>query len=245
MFRKRRERRSRRTVAVAGACPGSGTSFASLAIAWGMTLKEAGEGGPGFGRVSLTELGSAKLYRELDLSARLGAGGFQAYEDALSEMKGIGEVSDPLYGMELLARRPGGRELGAAELIRAAHSAPGDSAVLCCSGLAEDLAFEVLAASDIRLLVIDPLPSKLAESFRTIGRFRLDFPDGHLLVNRMNPGVFRGELRELLGTDRYMELPALPAELIYRAEYSASPVFELRKAAPLLKQPALDIVKRF
>lgn len=239
MFRRKRERRARKRVAVYGACPGSGAAFVSLALAWGMTLE-----GAGGGEVSLIELGPGKLYAALDLDARFGAGGFRAYEDELTEMKGVGDVDNRLYGIRLLARRRNGRELGEAELMRAAHSVPGESCVLCCSGLPEELGFQVLAAAERRVLVVDPLPSKLASCFSAIGRFRLDFPDGIIAVNRMNPGVYRGELRELLGTADWSEIPALPAELIYRAEYSASPVFELKKAAPMLRQPVLELLGR-
>ncbi|MDO5332282.1 MAG: hypothetical protein Q4E99_06335, partial [Bacillota bacterium] len=89
------------------------------------------------------------------------------------------------------------------------------------SGVDEGLVLSLISEMDEAYIVIDPLPSKLLKSARFIEKLKLSYPKAVFVVNRMNKGVHKPELKKFLGTD-FIEVPAYPIDQIYGAEYNCS-----------------------
>ena len=79
---------------------------------------------------------------------------------------------------------------------------------------------EVLPEMDEVMLVVDPLPGRLLLGEERLRRVLMEYPDARIIVNKMNAGVHRAELRRFLGNARTTEIPFIDPPLIYRAEYS-------------------------
>ena len=90
----------------------------------------------------------------------------------------------------------------------------------------------------------DPLPTKLIPSFSEAERLRLSFPEAAVVLNRMNRGVHKAELRRFLGAGKAAEIPALPAEAVYKAEYNCVPVYSSAEIKKLLAGPCRELVKQ-
>jgi hypothetical protein len=73
---------------------------------------------------------------------------------------------------------------------------------------------------DAVICVVDPIPSGLIPAASEIERLRLKCPRGIWVINKMNRGVHRGELKRFLGGVDWIEIPYLAPEHLYRAQYN-------------------------
>ena len=238
MFIRKKEKRFKKRIAVGGMIRGCGVSFVCQALAYGLLAENRGP-------VNVAELGIPHFYTAFELDSRPLGGPFESFSEVMRSMRAVSSVRNELFGINWLARRPREKALDAAETIRAVNSMPEGSTLFDCSGMDEKLLREVMASCELSIMVVDPRPSRLYAAYDMLGSFRLERPDGMLLVNAFNPGVHRAELSAFLGTDSWEQLPALPLEYFCRAEYSCSPLPEQKKAARMLEQPVKAIIDRF
>ena len=70
--------------------------------------------------------------------------------------------------------------------------------------------------------------------FGLIERIRLESPDALWVVNKMNRGVHKGELKRFLGGVPCLEIPFLAPEELYRAQYNC----QLPYCLPSVRQKA-------
>ena len=193
-------------IGVAGACSGCGASFVAGTAAFFLAEK---------GGCTLAELGRPHFYHALDVPRRFPSG-FLFYEDLLRDKKSLLTVKNMYGGLDLLLRRP---DAGGFPPPMTACRLPGDAAVFDLSGADDAFLDEVLPEMDGILLVADPLPSRLLAGEERIRRLLMEYPGARIIVNKMNSGVLRTELRRFLGGAEALEIPFIDPALIYRAEY--------------------------
>jgi hypothetical protein len=78
--------------------------------------------------------------------------------------------------------------------------------------------------------IIDPLPSRLlacSDIYETVSELEAAGNSTVYVLNRSNPGVIRKEVKRFLGLGEWIDIPALPAEALCRAEYSCGSVYGL------------------
>ncbi len=194
-------------VGVAGACGGCGASFIAGTAAFFLSEK---------GDCTLAELGFPYFYHALDVPRRFPSG-FLFYEDLLRDKKSLLSVRNMYGGLDLLLRRPDAEGL---VTPMASCRLPQDAAVFDLSGADDAYLDEVLPEMDEVMLVVDPLPGRLLRGEERLRRILMEYPDAKIVVNKMNGGVHRAELRRFLGNAQTLEVPFIDPAPVYRAEYS-------------------------
>ncbi len=171
--------------------------------------------------LTLAELGHPYFYISLGMEKRFVLRRFIPYRELLKNGKSIRELNNVEEGINWALLRPGKDESPPpAELFRFIYNVPGDIVILDCSGLDQATAMNVLAEADKKIIVVDPLPTKLMEHYSFLAELRLKFEDALYVANKMNKGVHRTEFGRFLGTKNYIPLPAVSAEAVYRPEYA-------------------------
>ncbi len=194
-----------------GSCSGSGCSLAAGCLAAALA-----EEGP----VCLCEPWDSHFYTALGMEHRFADGGFTAVAVQLSEHRSLQDLSNQLDGINWAVKRDADTAPGGAAAFRLLHSVPGDTVILDCSGVPEDIRWDLAAEADAAVLVCDALPSSLIRSFGLIQRWCMLFPEALILINKMNSGVHSGELKRFLGSHPFEKLNFIPPEVIYKAEYN-------------------------
>lgn len=197
-----------RKIAVVPAGYGVGASFVAAQTA--MHLE---------GKVSLAELGKPYFYLSLDMEKQFCGREFSFYEECSKES--YSEIENLLFGINWLARRPNAEgNVDYKCLLKLLSFPPKGSLILDFSRVCRDMIIDSLSEMDQVYLVLDPLPSKLIESADFIEKIRLLFPSALVIVNKMNKGVHKNELRRFLGNCEIKEIPFYPPHVIYKAEYN-------------------------
>ncbi len=224
-------------IGVAAPCADCGASFVSLLIA-----QQAAAAGAD---VALCEPAGHYFYAALGMEKRFAARGFEPLLAAMDSKRPLRGLRNVELGINWLLRAPGeSRELSSAELFRLIALPPGAMCVFDMSGLGRDVLCDALAEMDKVVLVIDPLPSRLLGSYAETERLRLSFPDAVVVVNRMNRGVHKSELKRFLGAKAPVEIQALPADSIYRAEYNCVPPLSDAANKKLLAAGCRELMER-
>ena len=223
-------------IGVAGGFPGAGASFTAGLIALQLASEKRS--------VCLCEPEGHYFYTALGMDRRFESRGFQSLVKSIESGRPVRHVKNTELGINWMLRSPDEkRSLSPAELFRLTAMPPGDICIIDCSGLSGDLLFGLLAETDCAVLVCDPLPTKLIPAFGSIERLRLSFPEAVMVADRMNGGVHRAELKRFLGGRSFIELPALPAEAVYRAEYNCVPVCMIPEIKKLLAGPCRELME--
>lgn len=218
VFKRPEREKNFKKIAFIGACRGAGASFVCLREA---VLAKHGAALAGSGAV-LAELGSPYFYEALGMKKRFSGRTFSFYED-LAKPSEISKIRNIEFGINWLLRKTASEPCSQARLIRLMSADFRSDVYFDFSGLSEDSAIELLLMADEIRLIIDPLPGRLIPSAPFIERLRLMYPFAKLVVNKMNRGVHRNELRRFLGTSVFEEIPYYPFEKICRAEYECVP----------------------
>ena len=223
-------------IGVAGISPGCGTSFISALIA-SLCVKA--------GKSTLVELGTPYFYIALGMEKRFLGRDFIFFRNALEGREKLRKINNREENINWLLRKPSDREeLHPGKLFRLINSAPGDHCTFDCSGMSGGALEDVLAEMDYVVLVADPLPSKLIAGISAFERLCLLFPDAVAVINKMNPGARRSELRRMFGSRNLIELPHLSPKTIYSAEYDCALPCRLPEAAEALKKPSALLAGR-
>lgn len=203
-------------IAVCSPAAGCGVSTVCAALAYLLAMEGKS--------VSLTELGTPGFFCSLDFERKFLSKGFRDYfaaaaqRESLKELKGRNNLWQGINWVVNPGDDPP-EQIG--EIMRLIYNASEQYNIFDCSGLKGQNLENVLAEADITCIVIDPLPSKLLSGAAALQRLRILFPQAFIAVNRMNSGVHRKELETFLGLSSWLEIPFLPAEIPYKAEYSA------------------------
>ena len=206
----------KRIVAVCSPMRASGVTLTAAALACALAERSS---------ASFAEIGEPYVFDAYGLGKHFLLSGFTDFHRAFQEGKAFRGPENLWHGVHW-AVRPGHLALPspfpqtAKELLRFAERLPGKYTVLDCSGMEESMLADVLDRSDTAFIVVDPLPGKLLPAAAALQRLRYAYPQSVLAVNRMNRGVHRRELDAYLGTTRYLCLPDLGTEAVYKAEYA-------------------------
>ncbi len=223
-------------IGVAGFSPGAGASFTAGLIASRAASAE---------KTSLIELGAPYFYLALGMEKRFAGREFRFFRRCLEGKESIRRLDNTEESINWLLREPRDRDpLPPQQLFRLINAAPGAVCVFDCSGLSGDTLEDVLAEMDSVVLVCDPLPSALIGHYRSIDRLQILFPDAIRVLNKMNPGVHKTELKRFLARKDYLTIPMLEPRIIYEAEYSCCLPYGLKGAAEILKKPSEELLGR-
>lgn len=210
-----------RKIAVLGTGPGSGVSLtAGLLVSW-LRQHVPGEA------VTLIEMGSSYFYEAYGVEKRFMHRDFYRFYELMAQKSSIKGLSNMEEGINWVLRCPedsspgkNGSIAAAADMLRLVYNIAGTLRIFDCSGVPIPALWEVLPEMDAVICVVDPLPSKLIPAASEIERLRLECPRGIWVINKMNSGVHRGELKRFLGGVDWVEIPSLAPEHLYRAQYN-------------------------
>ena len=211
IFHKSEKEKAIRRIAVVPAVRGAGASFTAAQMA----LYEKG-------RVNVIELGRPYFYLAYGMEKRFAGRPFVFFEDELSG-RGLSGIENTEFGINWLLRRENSPEMSREALLKTISFPPAGINIYDFSSVGEDAVLFCLSEMDEIYFVIDPLPTKLISSAAYIEKLCLSFPSAKIIVNKMNPGVHRNELKKFLGRSKIKEIPFYPPEEIYRAEYNCCP----------------------
>ena len=168
-------------IAVAPASGKAGASFVCGLLAGRLADKKT--------RVTLAELGSPYFYSALGMEKRFVVRNFIPYCELLKNGASVKELDNTEEGINWALLRPGKDSTPSpAELFRFIYNVPGETVILDCSGLDRDCTMNVLAEADRKIIVVDPLPTKLMDNYNYLTELRLKFPQAIYVANRMNKG---------------------------------------------------------
>jgi len=197
-------------IAIVAASPGAGASFITGILAASLRSQR---------RVTVAELGKPYFYEALDMEKRCGGDPFWFY-DMAGLQRSVGETLNLADGINWAVRAPGsGPCTDLAMALRCMNRLPGDVILLDCSSLDSSIASVVMAEADQRIVVVDPLPSRMLAAVNYLNELNACQMDRTLVVNKMNQWVRKKELSHCIGTSHYAEVPLLEEGLIYKAEY--------------------------
>ena len=237
--------KERKLIAVAGSAEDVGTSFVCGLLAAQYKTHCRGMNTPERGRISLTErrrgeesitlaeLGKPYFYGALGFEKRFAIRGFVSYTQLLQNGS-VQELNNTADGINWAVLSPQDAAPDTPELFRLIYNLPGDNVILDCSGLSDEVKLNVLAEADRAIVVIDPLPTRLLEAYSFLEDVRLRLPKAELLVNKMNKGVHKNELKRFLGGAGFSELPLYDQSGIYKAEYNCRLPAEFIDNIPLI-----------
>lgn len=197
-----------RKIAVVPAGIGAGASFVAA-----QTAMHIGK------NVSVAELGNPHFYLSLDMERRFCGKAFTFYEDCSGDS--YKDIHNTLFDINWLVRKPSScGEIDFKSILKLLSFPPDGYLILDFSRVSEETIFASLSEMDQIYLVLDPLPSKLIAASEFIEKIKLLFPSTLIIINKMNKGVHRNELKRFLGNSSIREIPFYPPEAIYRAEYN-------------------------
>ncbi len=225
-----------RRIAVLGASRGAGCSFAC-----GLLARELS----GRGLVTLAELGSPYFYAAMGMERRFVTRPFAFYSAIINNGGALKTVCNMEEGINWALKAQ--KEPDSAEplaVLRCFMNIPGDIIVFDCGGLEKQTAKSIMEEADSAVVVIDPMPSRLFEGFELLEELRLRIPKLICVVNKMNGGVHRGELKRFLGSGDYIALPLLDGSLLYRAEFSCMLPADMPEVRAAVEEPLRQLARR-
>ena len=211
IFHKADKSRINKKIAVVPAVSGAGASFTAAQMA--LFERE---------KANVIELGKPYFYLAYGMERRFAGRPFVFFEDKLMNT-GISGITNTEFGINWFVRRDGSGEMSAEALLKTISFPPPGISFFDFSSMNEEKVLLCLSEMDEIYIVIDPLPTKLIASSAYIEKLCLLFPSAKILVNKMNSGVHRNELKKFLGRSKIKEIPFYPPEEIYRAEYNCCP----------------------
>jgi len=179
-----------------------------------------------------TDLPAGCAYDKVGIDRRFAGRQYVSIYKAALENKPLREVLNIDEGINWALRAPQDRgpAPAASALFRLLNNVSGD--IIVCdipayaflkTGEDRELLLSLLADMDDIICVFDPLPSRLFASVRAAEICR-SLPcadtDTIWLFNKYNPGADMREVVRFTGIKKYHLFPALPAEIVYRAEYA-------------------------
>ena len=221
-----------RRIGIVSAARGAGGRF--FAANFACFLAEEGR------RPAVLELGAPGLYDVLGMDKRFAGRAFCPQGGPPNIAAG---VNWSLLAPDAVQPSPEGGLERFYERLRLIDRVEGDVVLCLLTGLMERERDLFLRDMDTTFLVIDPLPSRLLSAADPVKLIRDEEKRVSPLVNKMNGGVKRHELASFLGVRSAPEIPLVPAEEIYRAEYACRAPYEAKPVADLLR-PAFRRILR-
>lgn len=207
-------------IAVTGAGRGTGVSLIAGLLAASFCRRE---GQP----TALVELGTPYFYEAVGMERRFLHRDFHLMHRLVAQHRSIQHLANVEEGINWVLRHPKdglpdvqNGQAAAIEALRLVHNVAGGTVIFDCSGLPGEWLRDILPDMDFVVCVIDPMPTCLIPAAGDIDRIRLDAPQPVFVVNKMNRGVHRGEVKRFLQGIDWAECPLLEASDLYRAQYN-------------------------
>ncbi|MGI6727389.1 MAG: hypothetical protein ACOX4P_02355 [Anaerovoracaceae bacterium] len=225
-------------IGIIGLGVGAGTGFITTCLAG--ELAEQGNYYP-----AVIELGSGGLYDSLGMDKHFSGRKFFPFHRKVVQDKSIWGRSNQLNGINWLLV-PTEEDLISLDLyqkLRLVNNAQGDFILCRLNGLLGEELWRLLWEMDRVLVVIDPLPSKMIESYELLCALKVSELPIIYIVNKFNPGVNRKELLNYLKLKKLMFFPMIDQREIYGAEYMCKAIYDMPDAKKQLKKPVEDLIK--
>ena len=232
-----------RRIGILSASSGAGSRF--FAANFACFLAEEGR------RPAVLELAEPGLYDALGMDKRFAGRSFFPQGGPPNPAAGVNWsliVPDGHPGAEgsppAAADRGDADELGRFYgRLRLIDHVEGDAVLCLLNGLPERETELYLRDMDASFLIVDPLPSRLLSRGNGLKRPSGEEKAPVPIVNKMNGGVKKHELAAFLGVRTPLEVPLIPAEEIYRAEYACRVPYETKAVRDALR-PAFRRIAR-
>jgi hypothetical protein len=108
-----------------------------------------------------------------------------------------------------------------------------------------EIAEVVFPNLDDIVVAVDPLPSRMINMRERLLYFKeLELAGRRVtyMLNKMNSGVLRNELRDFLGIRKPIEIPMLPPEKIYSSEFNCLPIIQDKAMREKISEPFKTIL---
>ena len=179
-----------------------------------------------------TEVPAGRAYDKIGIDRRFAGREFVSAFKVASEGKPLKNLLNIDGGINWALRSPNAPEpaLTAPTIFRLLNNIRGDVVICDIPGYSffggtcnRDILMAILADLDMIICIFDPLPSRLLASVPTAEVCRAASSAGvktQWVFNKFNPGVDLREAVRFTGIRDYLPFPAIPAEMIYKAEYA-------------------------
>lgn len=222
-------------IGILGISPGAGAGFLCVCLAKALVAAGGGKGRAGAAATAaVLELGNGGLYERLAMDKRFAEGGYFDFHGAAAADRSVRGRGNWSGGINWMLRNDA-IELDLYRRMRLLHNAEGDVVFCRMSGVPEEEVRRLLPEMDRIVAVVDPLPSALLQGYGKLCELRATERPVTYVVNKMNAGVDRRQLLGFLNLGRPLEIPALPAEVAYAAEYAGRTVYDLPKGRAALE----------
>lgn len=208
VFKRRKTEEDSIKIAVVPGTDGAGASFVC-----GMEASLCKE------NACIAELGKPYFYRALAMEKRFAGKKVFFYEDEEGALS-PSDIKNELFGINWLVRRPDAGPCEYMKLLKILKFSPPGKVFLDYSGVPKDMVLESISEADRILVVVDPLPVKLIEASAYLEKLHLMYPSAELVVNKMNRGVYKNELKRFFGNWSSREIPYYDPCIIYKAEFN-------------------------
>ena len=178
------------------------------------------------------EAPAGRAYDKVGIDRRFAGRDYTSFYKLASEGKPFNDILNPDGGINWALRLPGEAvpAPSAIALSRLLNNIRGDIVICDVPGysffdciLGRDALTALLADMDRIICIFDPLPSRLLASVRTAEACRSISPANtkiHWVFNKLNSGVDLREAVRFTGAKDYIPFPAIPASVLYKAEYA-------------------------
>ena len=238
----------REKIAFVGMCAGAGTTTLAFSAAEYLAARSKKTGLS----VTMLELDpktsapAGRAYDKVGIDRRFAGRDFISFYRLASENKPFIGARNIDGGIGWALRIPGetGPAPSAATLFRLLNNVHGDTIVCdvpaysffdCAPG--RDSLLALLTEMDKVICIFDPLPSRLLASVRAAEACRALSSSGvktHYVFNKLNSGVDLREAVRFTGVRDYIPFPAIPADIIYKAEYACRSIASFPEAEKAL-----------
>jgi len=183
-------------------------------------------------------------YDRIGCDRRFAGRNFSSCHSIAASGRSVRNLINMDSGVNWLLRRPGetSEKLKSEDWLRLIGGVAGDVLICNIDGefpcANEKLTRRILCDADSVIAVVDPLPSSMmAEPGRLelIKEAESSGIDVRYVINKMNPGVNKRELRSFLRIKNYSMIPYFDPAQIYTAEYNCCTLYAMPKLRETLR----------
>lgn len=233
--------------AFVGLSSGAGTTSLALAFAEYLATGVHDAGIVAFVEISDAHLPAATWsYDRIGIDRHFAGRDYHSYYRLMAERRTLRDAVNLDGGVNWCLRVPGERfePFDVSDYTRLINNAPGDTAVCDVAGafgrwdgpecIRSETLRRIMEDADRVCVVIDPLPSAMMadpEKFEMIRSYESRGGDVVYIINKLNAGVNRRELKRFLRVRGAIELPFMQPSDLYTAEYNCKTLWKMSAAA--------------
>lgn len=226
-------------IGVCGISGGVGVSFIASNLARHLALTASC-------RPTVVETRNDSLYNGLGMESHFSKRPFFDHLRAITDGNRVRGQENECFGINWVVPRNTSKPLllSLTERIKLLHNCSGNPVLLDFSGWSNDEVLATLEELDAIVVVVDALPSKLLAGQDRLSALRTVELPVLYLINKENRGIDKRELNRFLQVKDSVEVPMLPIEIIYSAEYRCRLCYDMPSAKRELENAFEMVIKK-